>query len=70
MVIFCDFFDIEEVKIDYNWMGSEKSRGNLNINDDGILLDYGTSLRRNIIKKSDTETDKRYLYLFDLIEEY
>lgn len=71
MILFSNFFDIEEVKIDYSRTGSEKSRDNLDINDDdGISIDYGTSLRRDIIKKPDTETDKRYLYLFDLIEEY
>lgn len=71
-VQFCEFYDIDVVKIKYNKMISEKSKFDFIELDDEekILIDYSVCLERNIARKPDTETDKRYLYLFDLIEDY
>lgn len=69
---FCDAYGIDVVKINYNKMISEKSRFDLIDIDDNekILIDFSTCLERKIIKMPDTETDKRYLYLLDMIDNY
>ena len=68
---FSKFYKVNEIKINYNKMGSEKSKSDLiNLDDKQFLIDYTSILKRNVIRQPDTETDKRFLYLFDMIEDY
>ena len=70
-ILFGQSYKIDKIKINYNKMGSEKSKDNLSdLDGDRILVDYRTVLTQNIIRKPDTKTDRRYLYLFNMTEDY
>ena len=72
--VFLQFFKLyktNEIQINYNKMCSEKHKDDLiNLDGEQLLIDYNTCLERNIIKEPDTETDKRFLYLFKRIDDY
>ena len=72
--VFFQFFKLYKtnvIKVNYNKMGSEKSNDDLiSLDDKQLLIDYNTCLERNIIREPDTETDKRFLYLFKKIDDY
>ena len=68
---FSKFYKVNDFKINYNMMGSQKVKSDLiNLDDNQFLIDYTSSLKRNINRQPDTETDKRFLYLFNMIEDY
>ena len=52
-------------------MGSSKSKGDLiNLDSKQLLINYSACLERNIIKEPDSEIDKRFLYLYKMIDDY
>ena len=68
---FSKLYKVDEIKIDYNKMGSSKSKGDLiNLDSKQLLINYSACLERNIIKEPDSEIDKRFLYLYKMIDDY
>ena len=68
---FSKLYKVDEIKIDYNKMGSAKSKDDLiNLDSKQLLINYSACLERNIIKEPDSEIDKRFLYLYKMIDDY
>ena len=68
---FSKLYKVDEIKIDYNKMGYAKSKNDLiNLDDKQLFINYSACLERNTIKEPDSEFDKRFLYLYKMVDDY
>ena len=63
---FSKYYQCETIKMNYNEIGLEKSKENIDqIDDDQLIFDYRICLEKKKNKIPDTETDKNLFYMFD-----